>query len=189
MLILPRLVQTLQTEPSPSLRGGSTTCQHEGVTKHDSDDEPITAEGLQALKRELGDLETRGRREIAKRILTARELGDLSENAEYHAAKEDQAHLETRIKRLKQRLRNAVVVETETGAEHFSFGRTAEVLDEGTGTVHTWRIVGAAEADVSAGMLSSQSPVAKALMGRAAGELVEVPTPRGSRRLRIQRVL
>jgi transcription elongation factor GreA len=152
-------------------------------------DEPITAEGLAAVKRELGDLETRGRREMAKRILTARELGDLSENAEYHAAKEDQAHLETRIKRLKQRLRNAVVVETEDDGDAMAFGRSAEVLDEGTGTLHTWRIVGAAEADISAGMLSAQSPVAQALLGRAPGDLVEVPTPRGPRRLRIKRLL
>jgi|SRR5947209_3054870 len=153
------------------------------------DDEPITAEGLKQLKGRLGELETRGRREMAKRILAARELGDLSENAEYHAAKEDQAHLETEIKRLKQRLRNAVVVDTEDDAEVMAFGRTAEVLDEGTGTVHTWRIVGATEADLADGRLSASSPVAKALLGRPPGELVEVPTPKGARRLRIQRLV
>ena len=153
------------------------------------EDEPITAEGLDELKQRLGDLETRGRREIAERILRARELGDLSENAEYHAAKEDQAHLETDIKRLKQRLRMAVVVDTEPQADVFSFGRTAEVLDEGTGELHTWRIVGATEADLAEGKLSAQSPVAKALLDRAPGDLVEVPTPRGSRRLRIKRLV
>ena len=91
--------------------------------------ESITAEGLVALKSELFALESVGRRDIAKRILTAREHGDLKENAEYHAAKEDQSHLETRIKRLRQRLRNAVVVttETETVASRFDFARTAEV--------------------------------------------------------------
>ena len=153
------------------------------------EDEPITPEGLLALKQELHDLETRARREIAKRILTARELGDLKENAEYHAAKEDQSHLETRILRLQQRLRAAVVVQTEAGDDVFAFGHTAEVLDETTDTVHTWRIVGATEADLSQGLLSAQSPVAKALIGRAPGELVEVPTPKGARRLRIQRLL
>jgi transcription elongation factor GreA len=153
------------------------------------EDEPITREGLESLKQELHDLESRGRREIARRILSARELGDLKENAEYHAAKEDQAHLETRIKRLQQRLRAAVVVETESGDDVLAFGRTAEVLDEGAGTVHTWRIVGATEADLSQGLLSAQSPVAKALLGRATGERVEVPTPKGSRRLVIQRLL
>jgi transcription elongation factor GreA len=159
------------------------------MTAAGPEDEPITAEGLDELKKRLGDLETRGRREIAERILRARELGDLSENAEYHAAKEDQAHLETDIKRLKQRLRMAVVVDTEPQAEVFSFGRTAEVLDEGTGELHTWRIVGATEADLAEGKLSAQSPVAKALLDRAPGDLVEVPTPRGSRRLRIKRLV
>lgn len=156
------------------------------MTPPDFEPEPISAEGLEAVKRELHQLETEGRRAIAKRILVARELGDLSENAEYHAAKEDQAHLETQIKRLRIRLRNAVVTETSTQGNAFDFGRTAEVLDEGTGEVHTWTLVGPAEADLSQGKLSSQSPVAKALAGRSPGELVEVPTPRGTRRLRIK---
>jgi transcription elongation factor GreA len=149
--------------------------------------EPITAEGLAALKAEIGQLETVARREIAARILAARGHGDLSENAEYHAAKEDQAHLETRIQRLRQRLRNAVVVEASSGGDTFSFGRVAEVRDEGTGEVHTWTIVGATEADRAQGKLSAESPVAKALLDRAAGETVEVPTPRGLRRLKIER--
>jgi transcription elongation factor GreA len=151
--------------------------------------EPISAEGLEALKRELHDLETTGRRAIAARILTARELGDLSENAEYHAAKEDQAHMETQIKRLKQRLRSAVVTEIATEGSTFEFGRTAEVVDESTGVVNTWTIVGAAEADLSQGRLSASSPVAKALIGQEIGAVVEVATPKGSRRLRIQRLL
>src|SRR5437879_7463722 len=121
--------------------------------EHDFDGEPITSEGLDAVKAELAQLETTGRREIAARILTARELGDLKENAEYHAAKEDQAHLETRIKRLQQRLRNAVVTETSADDDTFSFGRTAEVLDEDSGTVHTWTLVGPTEADASQGRL------------------------------------
>lgn len=153
------------------------------------DGEAITPEGLEALKAELGELETKGRREIAKRILTAREHGDLSENAEYHAAKEDQAHLETRIKRLRQRRLNAVVVERNTEDVVLSFGRTAEIRDEGTGEVYTWTVVGAAEADRAAGKLSDQSPVAKALLGHAPGDVVEVETPRGARRLRIERLL
>ncbi len=151
------------------------------------DTEPITAEGLKALKQELHDLETKGRRALAKRILTARELGDLSENAEYHAAKEDQAHMETRIKRLQQRLRSAVVTEIATEGSSFEFGRTAEILDEGTGAVNTWTIVGPAEADVSQGRLSASSPVAQALLGREVGDVVEVATPKGSRKLKIQR--
>jgi len=151
--------------------------------------EPITAEGLEALKRELHDLESRGRREIAQRILVARGHGDLKENAEYHAAKEDQAHLETRIKRLQSRLRAAVVTDVATGGDTFAFGRKAEVLDEGTGAVNMWTIVGAAEADMTQGRLSAESPVAQALLDQRVGDVVEVPTPRGSRRLRIQRLL
>ncbi len=151
------------------------------------DAEPISAEGLEAIKRELHDLETNGRRAIAKRILTARELGDLSENAEYHAAKEDQAHMETQIKRLRQRLRTAVVTEFATEGSSFEFGRTAEVVDEGTGVVNTWTIVGSAEADLSQGRLSVSSPVAKALLGREVGDVVEVATPKGSRKLKIKR--
>jgi transcription elongation factor GreA len=153
------------------------------------DGEPITAEGLQAVKAELGELETAGRREIAARILTARGHGDLKENAEYHAAKEDQAHLETRIKRLKQRLANAVVVEPTADAEVVSFARPVEVVDEATQETHRWTLVGPAEADRAAGRLSSESPVAKALMGAAPGDVVEVETPRGARRLRVERLL
>ena len=155
-----------------------------------NDGEPITEEGLAALKAEVAELETVGRREVAARILTAREHGDLKENAEYHAAKEDQAHLETRIRRLRQRLRDAVVVDVVQGPAHtFSFGRSAEVRDENTGELHKWTIVGAAEADLVRHKLSAESPVAKALLDRAPGDTVEVPTPRGKRRLTIERIL
>ncbi len=150
--------------------------------------EAITPEGLDALKSELFELESTARREIAQRILVARGHGDLKENAEYHAAKEDQAHLETRIKRLRQRLRSAVVTETQHDSGTFSFGRTAEVRDEGTGDVQTWTIVGPTEADRAAGKLSAESPVARALLDHAPGDVVEVPTPRGTRRLRIERL-
>src|SRR5437762_4807694 len=158
-----------------------TTAKNEG--------EPITEAGLKALRAEISELETVGRRDIAARILTARGHGDLKENGEYHAAKEDQAHLETRIQRLRQRLRNAVVVEAQTGGATFSFGRIAEVRDQGTGELHTWTIVGATEADRAQGKLSAESPVAKALLDRAAGDTVEVPTPRGVRRLKIERLV
>jgi transcription elongation factor GreA len=159
----------------------------------ENDGEPITEQGLAALKAEIGELETVARRDIAARILTARGHGDLKENAEYHAAKEDQAHLETRILRLRQRLRNAVVVDVDsqvaTPASVFGFGRSAEVTDEGTGETHTWTIVGATEADRAAGKLSAESPVARALMGQPAGTTVSVQTPKGTRRLKIERVL
>jgi transcription elongation factor GreA len=152
--------------------------------------EAITPEGLIALKAEIAELETTGRRQIAARILAARDLGDLKENAEYHIAKEDQSHLETRIKRLRQRLRAAVVVDAEGGETGtFAFGRTAEIHDEDTGEVQTWTIVGPTEADRAQGKLSSESPIAKALLGKPQGALVNVETPRGTRRFRIARVL
>jgi transcription elongation factor GreA len=151
--------------------------------------ESITKAGLEALTAELGELETGGRRAMAARILAARELGDLKENAEYHIAKDDQAHLETKIKRLRERLRNAVVVETDQRQATFSFGRTAEVVDEATGKVHTWTIVGRTEADVGQGKLSAESPVARALRDRAPGDSVEVQTPRGPRRYRVQKLV
>ena len=154
-----------------------------------NDGEPITEEGLAALKAEVAELETVARRDIAARILEARGHGDLSENAEYHAAKEDQAHLETRIQRLRQRMRNAVVVETSGGSDTMGFAQEAEVRDLGTDEVHRWTIVGAAEADRAAGKLSAESPVAQALLGHAVGETVELSTPRGVRRLKIERLV
>jgi transcription elongation factor GreA len=154
------------------------------------DSEPISAAGLEALKAELHELETVGRREIAARILTARGHGDLKENGEYHAAKEDQAHLETRIIRLRQRLRNATVVEISEGdSASLGFGRSAVIRDDGTGEEHTWTIVGGAEADRAQGKISVESPVGQALLDRAAGDTVEVSTPRGSRRLTIEKIL
>jgi transcription elongation factor GreA len=151
--------------------------------------EAITPDGLRALEAELAELESTARDEMAKRINAARELGDLKENAEYHIAKDDQAHLETKIKRLRQRLRDAVVVEAQADGSTFAFGRTAEVRDEASGAVHTWKIVGPTEADISQGRLSAESPVARALLGRAPGETVAVETPRGKRGYRIERLV
>jgi transcription elongation factor GreA len=151
--------------------------------------EAITAAGLAALEAELEELQSTGRRAMAERILAARELGDLKENAEYHIAKDDQAHLETRIKRLRERRRNAVVVETDTSGATFTFGRTAEVLDVDTGNTYTWTIVGPTEANLAHGKLSAESPVTRMLLGAAPGDSVEVQTPRGPRTYRVQRLV
>jgi transcription elongation factor GreA len=154
-----------------------------------SADGAITAEGLEALKAELEQLETEGRRDMAARILAARELGDLKENAEYHIAKEDQAHLETRIKRLQQRLREARVVEAPAGAtDEVAFGATVTVVDEESGREATYTIVGPTEADMAAGKLSAESPVAQALLGTKVGGVAVVTTPRGERRLRVEKL-
>jgi transcription elongation factor GreA len=159
------------------------------VSTSEPDREAITPDGLKALEAELEELQTEGRRAMAARILAAREHGDLKENAEYHIAKDDQAHLETKIKRLLERLRRAVVVETDAQDETLSFGRTAEIHDEETGAVHRWTIVGATEADLAQGKLSAESPVALALLGQAPGQVVEVQTPRGPRKYRVQKLL
>ena len=147
----------------------------------ESDREAITAQGLADLRAEVEELEGAGRKQMAERIKVARELGDLKENADYHIAKEDQAHLETRIKRLRQRLRDAEVVEVDDASGGFAFGRTAEVLDESTGKVHTWTLVGPTEADLTAGRLSAESPVGQALRDSAVGSNVAVETPRGEK--------
>ncbi|HWF74863.1 MAG TPA: transcription elongation factor GreA [Solirubrobacteraceae bacterium] len=156
------------------------------MSASDSDAKAITPEGLVALEAELAELEGPARRAMAARILAARELGDLKENAEYHIAKDDQSHLETRIQRLQQRRREAVVVEATKDDAIFAFGRTAEVLDEASGNVHTWTIVGSTEADLAHGKLSAESPVAKALLGHSPGDSIEVQTPRGPRKYRVQ---
>ncbi len=147
--------------------------------------ESITAEGLDELRAEVEELEGTARKEMAERIKAARELGDLKENADYHIAKEDQAHLETRIKRLRMRLRDAVVVEVDAEAEVFAFGRTAEVLDEASGTSHTWTLVGPTEADMAAGRLSVESPVGRALRDRPVGDQVPVETPGGMKTFKV----
>jgi transcription elongation factor GreA len=151
--------------------------------------EAITPEGIEALREEVAQLEGSGRTKMAARIKTARELGDLKENAEYHIAKEDQAHLETRIKRLRRRLNSAVVVEADGASERFAFGRTAEVLDEESGKVNTWTLVGSTEANLAAGRLSAESPIGEALVDAEPGEPVSVETPRGSRTFVVQKLL
>ncbi|MEI2700830.1 MAG: transcription elongation factor GreA [Baekduia sp.] len=150
--------------------------------------EAITADGLAQLKAELAELEGPARRELAARILAARELGDLSENAEYHAAKEDQAHLETKILRLTERLRNAMVVEADDEAGHVTFGATVDVLDVASGRTTTYTIVGPTEADIKTGRLSAESPVAKAILGATPGDVVAVETPSGARELRVEKL-
>ena len=125
---------------------------------------------------------------MSRRIEAARSLGDLKENAEYHIAKDDQAHLETKILRLRDRLRSAVVVEPDTSTAAFTFGTTAEVRDLTTDKVHTWTIVGPTEADLSQGKLSSESPVAEALLGLSEGEEAAAETPGGTRRYRVEKL-
>lgn len=150
------------------------------MTESEAGGESITAEGLEKLKAELEELEGPAREKIAERLKVAREMGDLKENAEYHIAKEDQAHLETLIQRLREREKNAVVVDVDAGGDAFAFGRTAEVTDD-SGRVHTWTLVGSTEANLAEGRLSAESPVGQALRNRKVGEEVKIATPKGER--------
>jgi transcription elongation factor GreA len=157
---------------------------------NDATGEAITAAGLEALRTELEELEGPKRKAMAARIKSAREEGDLKENAEYHTAKEDQAHMETRIKRLRERLQNAVVTEADAGSgDTFAFGLTAEVRDEDAGRTNTWTLVGSTEADLAAGRLSAESPIGVALRDAKVGEQVEVQTPKGTKTFVVEKLV
>jgi transcription elongation factor GreA len=148
-----------------------------------------TAEGLATLNAELAELEGEGRREIAERIKTAREWGDLKENSEYHDAKNDQAHLETKIARLREKIAAAVVVEeapTLPGGM-VGLGSTVVVRDQDD-IEQTWRIVSSHDAAPAEGRLSAESPVAMALLGRGPGDQVSVSLPKGKRVLTVLNV-
>jgi transcription elongation factor GreA len=144
----------------------------------------MTADGHAALQAEIKRLETDGRRFIAEDINTARGYGDLKENAEYHAAKEAQAHLETRILALRHQLSNAIVVEVRAG-DVVTFGSVVTVLEESTGKQTTYSLVSSMDADASQGKLSVASPVARALRGKQVGQIATVKTPRSERHLRV----
>ncbi|HEY1776322.1 MAG TPA: transcription elongation factor GreA [Solirubrobacteraceae bacterium] len=145
----------------------------------------MTAEDHAALIDELAGLEGDGRRAIAARIKTAREWGDLKENSEYHDAKNDQAHLETKIKLLRERLARAKVVEAApTSSGVVGFGSTVGVRDE-DGREQRFEIVSSQTAAPAQGKISVESPVARALLGTAVGAEAEVTLPRGSRRFTV----
>ena len=146
----------------------------------------LTKEGYQSLKREIDDLSTRRRREVAERIKIAREFGDIAENAEYDAAKNEQAMLEARIAKLEERLASARVIEKrEISKDVVSVGSKVRLRDVDAKQTVEYRIVGSAEANPAELKLSNESPVGKAILGRKKGETVEVATPRGSLKYKI----
>jgi transcription elongation factor GreA len=149
----------------------------------------ISPEGLERLRAEVEELETTGRHEGAERIRIAREWGDLKENAEYHDAKNSLALLERKITVLREKLDNAVVVDSApANGDRVAFGSKVEVVDEASGRTSEYTLVGSTEADLSAGLLSAESPVARALFGAREGDLVAIPLPRGQRQLRVKRI-
>ncbi len=148
----------------------------------------LTQEGLTNLKAELDHLSTTRRREVAARIKEAREFGDITENAEYDDAKNEQAMLEARIAALEDKLRSAKVVDASgLGTDVVRVGSIVHVKDEG-GKSTKYTIVGSAEAKPGELKLSNESPIGKALLGRKRGEQVHVATPRGERKLKITKI-
>ena len=148
----------------------------------------LTAEGLANLKAELDELTTRRRREVAQRIREAREFGDISENAEYDDAKNEQAMLEARIAGLEDKLRSATVIDaSDLRTDVVGVGSIVHVKDEG-GKSTKYTIVGSAEASPAEMKLSNESPVGKALIGHKRGEEVVISTPKGQRKLKITKI-
>ncbi|HKJ83851.1 MAG TPA: transcription elongation factor GreA [Mariprofundaceae bacterium] len=150
---------------------------------------PMTKHGAEALREELKYLKTTKRSQIVEAISTARAHGDLSENAEYHAAKEDQSFNEGRIKQIEDSLARAHIIDPTTiDAEKVVFGATVELIDMDSGTEVTYQIVGVDEADLEQGKISITSPIARALIGREEGDMAVVQAPGGEREYEIQSI-
>jgi transcription elongation factor GreA len=150
----------------------------------------ITPEGLEKLKEEIEYLTTDKRREVAERIKEAREFGDISENAEYDDAKNEQALLEQRIAQLEERLRRATVIdEKEVSTDEVTVGVVVHVKDQKTGDSQKFQIVGSTEADPLEQKLSNESPIGKALIGHKRNDIVTVEVPRGpKKKLKITKI-
>ena len=142
---------------------------------------PMTAEGHAAMMDEVKHLKTVERPRIIKAIEEARSHGDLSENAEYHSAREKQSFIEGRIKELEGLLSLAEVIDPTKLSGAIKFGATVTIVDEDSDEEKTYQIVGETEADIEAGKLNIRSPIARALIGKDAGDSVEVKTPGGQR--------
>lgn len=148
----------------------------------------LTAEGAARLKAELEELKGPGRQELARRLRAAIQMGDLSENADYHKAKEDQAFLEGRIQELEYLLRHAIIVDENDGPHDVvAVGRRVTVQEEG-GEIEVFHIVGAKEADPRHGKISNESPIGRALLDHRVGDHVEAETPGGRVYLNILRI-
>ncbi len=143
---------------------------------------PMTAEGYDNLKRELERLKTVERPAVIRAIAEAREHGDLSENAEYHAARERQSFIEGRVMELEAKVSRAQVIDVASlSGDTVKFGATVVLADEDTDAESTYRIVGADEAEIEHGRLSITAPLARALLSKTVGDSVEVTTPGGSK--------
>jgi transcription elongation factor GreA len=150
---------------------------------------PMTAEGYQALDEELKRLKSVERPAVIAAIAEARSHGDLSENAEYHAAKDRQGWIEGRIAEIEDRLARAQVIDvTRLSGDQVKFGATVTVVDEDTEEEGRYQIVGEHEADVKAGRISLSSPLSRAMIGKEVGDVVEVNTPGGVKAYEILKI-
>jgi transcription elongation factor GreA len=150
---------------------------------------PMTAEGHRALDDELRHLKSVERPAVIQAISEARDHGDLSENAEYHAAKDRQGWIEGRVQELEDKLARAQVIDTtKLSGETVKFGATVTVVDEDTDAEATYKIVGDDEADVKSGKISISSPIARALINKETGDVVEVTAPGGVKTYEILKV-
>ncbi|HET8733934.1 MAG TPA: transcription elongation factor GreA [Anaeromyxobacteraceae bacterium] len=154
-----------------------------------SDRMPMTPSGLVRLKAELKKLKAVDRPRIVKEIAEARSHGDISENAEYHAAKEKQSHIEGRITQVEHWIASAEVIDvSKLSGDRVVFGATVHLTDSQTGDEVLYRIVGELEADLKQGKISVTSPIARALIGKVEGDVVRVRAPGGEREYEIDRV-
>ena len=150
---------------------------------------PMTAAGYSVLENELKHRQQVERPRIIEQITEARSHGDLSENAEYHAAKETQSHNEGRIAELEDKLARADVIDvSKLSGDTVKFGATVTLIDEDTDKKQVWQIVGEPEADAKAGRISITSPIARALINKKKGENVEVVTPGGAKAYEIAKI-
>jgi transcription elongation factor GreA len=155
----------------------------------DMDKVPMTAEGYAALEAEIKYLKTVERQRIIKQIADARTHGDLSENAEYHAAKEQQGITEARVADLEDKLSRADIIDvSKLKGDQVMFGATVTLMDEDTDDKVKYRIVGELEADVRSGKISITSPIARALLGKRKKDIVEVSTPGGGKSYKVLKV-
>ena len=154
-----------------------------------SDKVPMTAQGYSSLEEELRYLKTTARPEVIRAIAEAREHGDLSENAEYHAARERQSFIEGRVAELEDKIARAEVIDVTTlDGSTVKFGATVTLVDEDTDAETAYQLVGEMEADVKNGRLAITAPLARALIGKEVGDSVEVMTPAGSKAYEILKV-
>jgi len=154
--------------------------------------EPITINGAQKLQDELSNLINNKRQQVIKAIAEARGHGDLKENAEYHAAKEEQGQIEGRIQKIQSLLANAEIIDISKISQktkNVVFASTVEVSDLDNDSKTRFKIVGDDESDIDSGLLSYKSPVAKALIGKEKGDLVTVSAPKGEKNYEILKIL